>query len=126
MAAIEECLARALDIPGAQAATLIDFSVGMPIAAAGGDGFTDAAEDAEGTSELLRAALASPALTCAATGDDLEEITVSGGAGHHLLMVLTTPLDSRLCLHLRLDRRRGNLALARHRLREIARTLVVA
>ncbi|WP_106401142.1 hypothetical protein [Actinocorallia populi] len=125
MAAIEESLAAALDIPGAQAATLVDFAVGLPLAAAGGDRFTDAAEDAEGLSELLRTALASPVLSCAATGDDLEELTVSGTAGHHLLMVLTTPLDARLCLHLRLDRERGNLALARHRLREIARALAV-
>lgn len=126
MAAIEEGLAAALDIPGAQAATLVDFAAGLPLAAAGGDAFTDAAEDAEGLSELLRTALASPVLSGAATGDDLEELTVTGAAAHHLLMVLTTPLDARLCLHLRLDRERGNLALARHRLREIARTLVAA
>ena len=126
MAAVEECLTAALDIPGAQSATLVDFASGLPLAAAGGDSFTDAAEDAEGTCELLRTALASPVLSGSATGDDLEEVTVTGTAGHHLLLVLTTPLDARLCLHLRLDRERGNLALARHRLREIARALVVA
>ncbi|GAA3222309.1 hypothetical protein [Actinocorallia longicatena] len=123
MTGIEECLAEAMAIPGAQGATLVDIQGGLPIAAAGGDDLTDAAEDAAGTSDLLRAVLASPVLSSAWTGDDIEEVTVAGSAGYHLLLLIGTSVDATLCLHVRLDRRRGNLALARHRLRAVVRAL---
>jgi predicted regulator of Ras-like GTPase activity (Roadblock/LC7/MglB family) len=123
MTAIDECLAQAMAIPGAQGVTLVDYAGGFPVAAVGADDLTDAAEDAAGTADLIRAVLASPSLASAWTGDDIEEITVSGTAGYHLLVLVGTSLDTRLCLHLRLDRRRGNLALARHRLRDVVRGL---
>jgi predicted regulator of Ras-like GTPase activity (Roadblock/LC7/MglB family) len=123
MTAIDECLAQAMAIPGAQGVTLVDYASGFPVAAVGADDLTDAAVDAAGTADLIRAILASPSLASAWTGDEIEEITVSGTAGYHLLILVNTAFDARLCLHLRLDRKRGNLALARHRLRAIVREL---
>ncbi|GAB3673618.1 hypothetical protein GCM10027589_43450 [Actinocorallia lasiicapitis] len=123
MRAIEQVLADAMAVPGAWGASLVDVDGGLPIAALGGDDLTSAAEDAAGTADLVRAVFASPALSSAWTGDEIEEITVSGSAGYHLLLLIAMPVDATLCLHVRLDRGRGNLALARHRLREVARAL---
>ncbi|WP_460308288.1 hypothetical protein [Actinocorallia aurea] len=110
-------------IPGARAADLLEISAGLSIASLGAE--DEAAERAAGASELVRTVLSSPAFSSAATGDEIEEITVSGTAGHHLLALVTTATDARLCLHLALDAERGNIALARHRMRDVVRDLAV-
>ncbi|WP_246052697.1 hypothetical protein [Actinocorallia herbida] len=110
-------------IPGARSAGLLDFATGLAIASVGLA--RDAAEQAAGASELVRAVVTSPVFTSAGTGDEIDEITVSGTAGHHLLALVTTATDARLCLHLALDAERGNIALARHRMRDALRDLAV-
>ncbi|MDX6744056.1 hypothetical protein [Actinocorallia sp. A-T 12471] len=122
MPAIEDCLTAVMAIPGARSVGLVDFASGLVIAAEGrADG--EAAEHAAGAAELVRAVVASPVFSSAGTGDEIEEITVSGTAGHHLLALVTTETDTRLCLHLALAADRGNIALARHRMRDVLRDL---
>lgn len=122
MPAMEDCLTLVMAIPGVRAATLLDAATGLAVASAGMTA-DEAAERAAGAADLVRMVLAEPAFAAAATGDEIEEITVTGAAGHHLLALVTTATDARLCLHVVLDRSRGNVALARHRLRDVLRDL---
>ncbi|HEU5030494.1 MAG TPA: hypothetical protein VFV01_36665 [Spirillospora sp.] len=116
MAGIDDCLARMMTIPGARRVTLIDCASGLAVASAGREDLVDQHEDAAGATDVVRAVLASPALSATAAGDDVEEIIVCGAGGYHLLALTGADLDGHLFVHLLVDRENGNLALARLRL----------
>lgn len=116
---IDDCLARMMTIPGAQRVTLVDCASGLAVAAAGREDLVDQHEDAAGATDVVRAVLGSPALSATADGDDVEEIIVCGTDGYHLLALTGADLDGHLFVHLLLDREKGNLALARLRMRDL-------
>lgn len=123
---IDDCLERVMAIPGARSVTLVDHTSGLAVAAAGEETLADQHEDAASTTDLVRTVLSSPALAGTRTGDEIEDIIVSGTHGFHLLALLNTAFDGQLFLHLRVDRERGNLALARHRLQSLLREMAGA
>ncbi|WP_222869861.1 hypothetical protein [Actinomadura decatromicini] len=116
---IDDCLASMMAIPGARRVTLVDCASGLAVAAAGREDLVDQHEDAAGATDVVRAVLASPALSATAAGDDVEEIIVCGTDGYHLLVLTGANIDGHLFVHLLLGRERGNLALARLRMRDI-------
>ncbi|MFA1548891.1 hypothetical protein [Actinomadura chokoriensis] len=120
---IDDRLARMMTIPGAQRVTLIDCASGLAVAAAGREDLVDQHEDAAGATDVVRAVLASPALSATAAGDDVEEIIVCGTDGYHLLVLSGADLDGHLVVHLLLDRENGNLALARLRMEGLVREM---
>lgn len=123
MLGIDECLVRAMAIPGARSVTLVDHTSGLAVASAGDEDLFDRDEDAAGATEIVRSVLTSPVLTAAGGADDIEDIIVSGARGHHLLSLIGNAFDGQLFLHLRIDRERGNLALARHGLQMLVREM---
>ncbi|WP_254714925.1 hypothetical protein [Actinomadura sp. NAK00032] len=120
---IDDCLARMMTIPGARRVTLVDCASGLAVAAAGREDIVDQHEDAAGATDVVRAVLASPALSATAAGDDIEEIIVCGAAGYHLLALSGADLDGHLFVHLLLDRENGNIALARLRMRSLVQEM---
>lgn len=126
MLGIDECLAQAMTIPGARSVTLVDYTSGLAIASAGSEDLFDRDEDAAGTTEIVRSVLASPVLAATRTGDDVEDIIVSGAGGYHLLSLISTAFDGQLFLHLRIDRQQGNLALARHGVQGLVREMATS
>ncbi|NDU73235.1 hypothetical protein GWI34_11400 [Actinomadura sp. DSM 109109] len=108
-----------MTIPGARRVTLVDCASGLAVAAAGREDVLDQHEDAAGVTDVVRAVLASPALSATAAGDDVEEIIVCGAEGYHLLVLTGADLDGHLVVHLLLDREKGNIALARLRMRDL-------
>ncbi|WP_240809548.1 hypothetical protein [Actinomadura sp. WMMA1423] len=116
---IDECLASMMTIPGARRVTLVDCASGLAVAAAGREDVVDQHEDAAGATDVVRAVLATPALSATAAGDDVEEIIVCGTGGYHLLALTGANLDGHLFVHLLLDREKGNIALARLRMRDL-------
>ncbi|MFC4907456.1 hypothetical protein [Actinomadura gamaensis] len=112
-----------MTIPGARGVTLVDCSTGLAVASSGGSGTLDQHEDAAGTTDVVRVVLASPAMSASPTGDDIQEIIVSGSSGYHLMVCVGRTFDSQLFLHVVLDRDAGNLALARLRVREVVELL---
>lgn len=126
MLGIEECLEKAMAIPGARSVTLVDYTSGLPIASAGGEELFDRDEDAACTTEIVRAVLASPVLAGPRTGGDIDDIIVSGAGGYHLLSLITTAFDGQLFLYLRVDDSQGNLALARHGMQRLVREMVAS
>ncbi|WP_327683474.1 hypothetical protein [Kitasatospora sp. NBC_00458] len=126
MPGIDECLSQAMAIAGACAASLIDWSSGLALGSVGvsptGDHDTSAAE----ATDLVRAAVESPTFTGAEDRQaPLQDIIVTAGRSYHLLCFIDTVFDSRLVLHLWLDRSEGNLAGARYRLQSLAEELVL-
>ncbi|MBA8953253.1 hypothetical protein ACFQU9_16500 [Actinomadura namibiensis] len=115
-----------MEIPGARNVTLVDGSSGLAVAAAGRAEPVDQHETAAGTTEVVRAVMATPALSATASGDAIDEIIVCGAGGYHLLALVGTAFDGNLFLHLLIDRDKGNLALARIRLKEIIGELAEA
>jgi len=123
---IDDCLSEAMEIVGARGVSLIDWSSGLALGTAGdspsGDHETGAAE----ATDLVRAAADSPTFTEAEDlRRPLQDIIITAGRSYHLLCFVDTVFDSRLALHLWLDRSEGNLASARFRLQALAEELVL-
>ncbi|MEV6978225.1 hypothetical protein [Kitasatospora sp. NPDC093806] len=126
MPGIDECLSEAMTIAGARAASLIDWSSGLALGSVGvsptGDHDTTAAE----ATDLVRAAVEGATFTSSEDRKTpLQDIIVTAGRSYHLLCFIDTVFDSRLVLHLWLDRTEGNLAGARYRLQSLAEELVL-
>ena len=111
---IDLAIDRALEIDGAVGAAVVEHETGMCIAADWPDA-ADLERAAAGNAEMLRAQLrASEAL---GVGGGLEDMLISLRDEYHLVRPLA---ECGLFMLLVLDRDAGNLAMARHELREIA------
>ncbi|PTQ87894.1 hypothetical protein [Agitococcus lubricus] len=105
------------DIDGFVAAALVDSDSGLAMAKAGGGVDLDLA--AAGNAEVVRAKRrVASALNL---NDDIEDILITLGKAYHLIR----PLESNrsLFIYLVLDRKRANLAMARHELKSFEKTL---
>ncbi|RNF84000.1 hypothetical protein [Streptomyces botrytidirepellens] len=134
MPGIDECLLEAMKLPGARGAAVVDWTSGLALGTVGespsGDHETTAAEAAE----LARMAAESPSFAPADGSDwsdssdadiPVNDLIVSNRDSYHVLQFVRTTFDSSVFLHLWLGRTEGNLALARIRLGEMARQLVL-
>lgn len=120
MASIKESLQGLAEIDGFIGACLVDSNSGMMMGAEGG-GSVNLEAAAAGNTEVVRA----KRKTMSALGlkDVIEDILITLGKQYHLIR----PLASRegFFIYLVLDKSRSNLALARHRLADAERDLVV-
>jgi hypothetical protein len=114
-------LKDALQVEGAIAAAVVDYTSGMALGTAGGDRGFDVATAASANTEVLRAKLRTIELLD--LGEKIDDILVTLGSQYHLIRPLTGPSGTGLFMYLALSRDRANLALARHRLRLIERAL---
>ncbi|MFI0941770.1 hypothetical protein [Streptomyces sp. NPDC021020] len=128
MSGIDECLLRAMALPGARGAALVEWISGLALGvigeAAAGDHETVAAE----TADYARATAEHPVFTAGHTGPGpaAEEAVVLTRSGYHLIRFLEAPYEGGVFLYVWLDRAQANLALALRRMRELAEELVVA
>ncbi|MFI9275478.1 hypothetical protein ACIGXM_32935 [Kitasatospora sp. NPDC052896] len=126
MPGIDACLSAAMAIAGARGVSLIDWSSGLVLGTAGASPTGDHEETAAEATDLVRAAAESPTFTDVENAvTPLQDIIVTAGHSYHLLCFIGTVFDSRLILHLWLDRAEGNLAAARFRLQSISEELVL-
>jgi len=134
---IDECLLEAMKLPGARGAAVVDWTSGLALGAVGESPSGDHEATAAETAELARMAAEYQSFA-PADGSDWSD--ASGGSGgdtpvndlivtnrdsYHVLQFVRTTFDSSVFLHLWLGRTEGNLALARIRLGEMARQLVL-
>lgn len=129
MHAIADCLRRAMDIRGAIGVSLVDYTTGLALGTLGGRPYGDAASAATSAAEVIQSALQTAAYAPNAVagqlnGDGVEDVILTTGGSYHLLRLIRTGFDSRLILHLWLDRTDGNLAMARQRINMLAEDLV--
>ncbi|AZS86824.1 hypothetical protein ELQ87_23115 [Streptomyces griseoviridis] len=140
MPGIDECLLEAMRLPGARGASLVDWTSGLALGTVGespgGDHEAAAAEAAEFARLAAEQRAFAPdddptdagaesAAGPAGTGPPVEDLIVSNRDSYHVLRFVGPSFDGSVVLHLWLARAEGNLALARIRLGEMARQLVL-
>lgn len=119
MSNVSESLAAALEIDGAIGVTLVDFESGMSLGAAGGGFDLDVA--AAGNTEVVRSKM--QVMQNLGLDDAIEDILITLGKQYHIIRPLKTATN--LFLYLALDRKKSNLAMARHKLSSIENSLKV-
>ena len=119
MANVKDSLAKVLEIDGALATAVVDSSSGMMLGSAGGG--VDLEVAAAGNTEVVR----SKRKTMAALklNDSIEDILITLGKHYHLIRPLGT--NDALFFYLVLDKSKGNLAMARHKLAAVEKELTV-
>lgn len=111
-----------LSIEGASGAAIVDISSGMALASGGNPGF-DLNVAAAGNSNVVRAKLRT--MQELDLRGDIEDIMITLSTQYHLIRVLNTQETTGLFVYLVLDRSTANLALARHKLTTVARSISV-
>lgn len=134
MPGIDECLLEAMKLPGARGAAVVDWTSGLALGTVGESPSGDHEATAAETAELARMAAEYQSFAPAdgsdwSDGSDgdppVNDLIVSNRDSYHVLQFVRTTFDSSVFLHLWLGRTEGNLALARIRLGEMARQLVL-
>lgn len=114
---LDTTIQQLLAVDGATGAAVIDSESGMALAQGGSPGF-DLAVAAAGNSNVVRAKMAT--MREIGLSGRIDDILITLDSQYHLIKVLDGPTTAGLFIYLVLDRTRGNLALARHRLKAIA------
>jgi hypothetical protein len=121
---IETALKEAMAIDGAIGVALVDWGSGMSLGTLGGGNYLDLEVAAAGNTEVVRAKMRT--LEALQLDDKIEDILITLSSQYHLIRLLQRQDDTGgLFLYLALDRAKANLALARHRLKQIEADLIV-
>jgi predicted regulator of Ras-like GTPase activity (Roadblock/LC7/MglB family) len=122
MAQLDTVIASLLEIEGASGAAIVDADSGMALAAGGSPGF-DLNVAAAGNSNVVRAKLRT--IADLELNDEIEDILITLKGQYHLINVLQGAGNAGLFIYLVLNRATANLALARHKLRAVAKDVNV-
>ncbi|WPB95327.1 hypothetical protein [Streptomyces malaysiensis] len=135
MPGIDECLLEAMTVNGARGAAVIEWTSGLALGMVGEVRDEDPEATAAETAELARMAAEQRAFAAiekggadadeAAGEPAVEDVIVTTRTCYHLLRFVDTAFDSGVFFYLWLDRREGNLALARIRLRDMCQRLAL-
>ncbi|WP_035840447.1 roadblock/LC7 domain-containing protein [Kitasatospora azatica] len=126
MPGIDDCLSEAMRIAGARGVSLLDWGSGLELGTVGASPVDDHEATAAEATDLVR--LAAESSSFAEPGEHrvpVHDIILTSEASYHLFCLVGTVFDSRLLLHLWLDRTEANLAAARYRLQALAEELVL-
>jgi len=123
MANIETGLKDMMEIEGAIGAAVVDYSSGMALGSLSSTKTLDLEVAAAGNTEVVRAKMRT--MDQLGLNDAIEDILITLSGQYHVIKPLTSRKGQGLFLYLALDRNRGNLALARHRLKSIEAGLEV-
>lgn len=123
MANMDISLKEMMAIDGAVGAAVVDYGSGMALGALGGAKDLDLQIAAAGNTEVVRAKMRT--MDSLGLKDTIEDILITLGTQYHLIRPLSGRGGQGLFLYLALDRSRANLALARHRLKQIEAKLEI-
>jgi hypothetical protein len=120
----EDCLRQVMAIRGVLGATLVDYTSGLTVCAAGRAPSDSHPLTAAGVTGIVRAGLGTAAFATPGRSGHIEDIVVTAGNGYHLVHFVRDGSDTRLVLYVWLDRLLGNLAMTQRRLRSTTAELV--
>ncbi|GAB2719017.1 hypothetical protein [Kitasatospora kifunensis] len=124
MADADNSLRQAMStVEGAIGAALVDYGSGMALGTVDGGGGLDLTVAAAGNTDVVRAKLRT--MEMLGLNDGIEDILITLSSQYHLIRPLTSRSGKGLFLYLALDKRRANLAMARHQLAKIEAELEV-
>ncbi|TJZ59291.1 hypothetical protein FCH28_04160 [Streptomyces piniterrae] len=124
MAQMENALAEAMStIEGAIGVALVDYTSGMALATLGDNNALDLNIAAAGNTDVVRAKLRT--MEMLELQGAIEDMLITLTAQYHIIRPVTGKGNNGLFLYLVLDRKRANLALARHRLSRLEAELEV-
>ncbi|GAA1782056.1 hypothetical protein GCM10009834_47190 [Streptomonospora arabica] len=123
MANIDSGLKEMMEIEGAIGAAVVDYSSGMALGTLSSTKSLDLNVAAAGNTEVVRAKIRTTEQL--GLNESIEDILITLSAQYHIIRPLTSRKGQGLFLYLAMDRTRGNLALARHRLKSIEEELDV-
>ncbi|WP_327251209.1 hypothetical protein [Streptomyces sp. NBC_01244] len=124
MANVETSLKEATtSIDGVLGVALVDCSSGMALGTVGGGKDLDLTVAAAGNTDVVRAKLRT--MEMLGLKDEIEDILITLGSQYHLIRLLKGRGSAGLFLYLALDKKRANLAMARHQLKKIEAELEV-
>nr|BFE76811.1 hypothetical protein GCM10020092_101120 [Actinoplanes digitatis] len=121
MTEMDVALKDALQVDGAIAAAIGDYTSGMALGTADGDHTFDPAVAAATNTEVLKAKMRT--MEMLGLKEKIEDILVTLGSQYHLIRPVTARSGKGLFIYLALHRERANLAMARHRLKQIEQNL---
>ncbi|MCS6873982.1 MAG: hypothetical protein N2Z23_09895 [Pyrinomonadaceae bacterium] len=118
MATIEEGLNKLMELDGALGAAIADSKSGMALGMIGGGVNLEIA--AAGNSEVVKAK--QKVIEALGLNDKIEDILITLGKHYHLIRIVERVPN--IFIYYVLDRKKANLALARHKLTEVESELV--
>ncbi|WP_089157330.1 hypothetical protein [Micromonospora sp. NBS 11-29] len=121
MGNLDIALKNAMSIDGAIGVALVDYTSGMTLGVAGGNGEVDLTVAAAGNTDVVRAKLRT--IEMLNLNDEIEDILITLGSQYHLIRPLSNRTGKGLFLYLMVSKSRANLAMARHQLRAIEESL---
>jgi hypothetical protein len=116
-------LKEMMSIDGTLGAAVVDYNSGMALGHLGSSKTLDLQVAAAGNTEVVRAKFRT--MEQLGLKEDIEDILISISSQYHVIRPVTGRKGKGLFLYMALDRSRANLALARHRLRDIEENLEV-
>lgn len=119
MSNLTESLSVLIDIPGALAASVVDLNSGMVLAQTGLSSGLEFAS--AGHAEIVRMELRT--IQELKLDDQLDDVLITLNKQYHIICLVKNNPD--LFLYCILDKAKANLALARHRLKEVESRLVI-
>ncbi len=122
MSNIDTVLKEAMQIDGAVGVALVDHTSGMTLGQAGGNTL-NLEVAAAGNTEVVRAKLRT--MDALRLRENIEDILITLDTQYHLIRLITDKSGAGLFLYLALDKQRSNLALARHKLAALERTIEI-
>ncbi|MFF1830900.1 hypothetical protein [Paenarthrobacter sp. NPDC058040] len=122
MSSLDEAVKQLLSIEGATGAAVVDYTSGMALAQGGSPGF-DLGVAAAGNSNVVSAKLRT--MSDLNLESDIEDILITLDTQYHLVNVLNSAGSKGLFVYLVLDRTYANLALARHKLKNLAKGITI-
>ncbi|REK91615.1 hypothetical protein DY245_03555 [Streptomyces inhibens] len=124
MAQMESALADAMStIEGAIGVALVDYTSGMALATLGDNQALDLNIAAAGNTDVVRAKMRT--MEMLELQGAIEDMLITLTGQYHIIRPVSGKGGSGLFLYLVLDRKRANLALARHRLARLEADLEV-
>lgn len=121
MANVKESLTSILQLDGALGACVVDSNSGMMLGAEGGGGVINLEVAAAGNTEVIRAKRKT--MKALDLSDRVQDILITLGRQYHLIRPLTD--NDALFVYVVLDKNRGNLAMARHQLENVEKSLSI-
>src|ERR1700730_6767948 len=121
---METALKEAMAIEGALGVAIVDYSSGLALGSLSSTKELDLNVAAAGNTDVVRAKMRTMEMLNL-HNETIEDILITLTNQYHLIRPLTRQGSKGIFLYLALDRTRANLALARHRIRQIEEHLEV-